>query len=167
MARAFHVCELFSAAAATVTEACNTAPNSQGSLVCSHLHLPSLPLTWMLRHIAPLRRTFRTSYLTHEPSSRSTFPIRTASTTRPTSRLLPRPSIRYASTMPSSAKPSEAYGNFDLIAKTKLDYTDVLISKWKSRETGLSVVHLDYEGTPHHRMITFGTISCGAKLLIG
>lgn len=69
--------------------------------------------------------------------------------------------------MPSSAKPSEAYGNFDLIAKTKLDYTDVLISKWKSRETGLSVVHLDYEGASCHRMITFGTISCGAKLLIG
>jgi hypothetical protein len=37
-------------------------------------------------------------------------------------------------------------GNFDLIKQIKLDYTDVVVSKWRSRITGLSVVHLDYEG---------------------
>jgi len=41
---------------------------------------------------------------------------------------------------------AHAYHNFDLIKKIKLDYTDVVVSKWKSRVTGLSVVHIDYEG---------------------
>lgn len=47
-------------------------------------------------------------------------------------------------TIPST--PSETYGNFDLVTKTKLDFTDVLVSKYRSRVTGLSVIHLDYEG---------------------
>ena len=41
---------------------------------------------------------------------------------------------------------AQAYANFDLIKKIKLGYTDVEVSKWKSRVTGLSVVHIDYEG---------------------
>lgn len=40
----------------------------------------------------------------------------------------------------------EKYGNFDLVTRAKLDYADILVSKWKSRVTGLSVVHLDYAG---------------------
>lgn len=40
----------------------------------------------------------------------------------------------------------ETFGNFDLVKRVKLGYTDVTISKWKSRVTGLSIVHLDYEG---------------------
>ncbi|KAI0691326.1 Metalloenzyme, LuxS/M16 peptidase-like protein [Cytidiella melzeri] len=36
------------------------------------------------------------------------------------------------------------YGNFDLVKTVKLDYADILVSKWRSRVTGLSVVHLDY-----------------------
>ncbi|KAI0348495.1 hypothetical protein BDW22DRAFT_1404375 [Trametopsis cervina] len=36
------------------------------------------------------------------------------------------------------------FGNFDLINTVKLDYADILVSKWQSRVTGLSVVHLDY-----------------------
>jgi hypothetical protein len=40
----------------------------------------------------------------------------------------------------------EAYGNFDLVKRVKLDYTDVVVSRWQSRVTGLTVVHLDYEG---------------------
>lgn len=39
----------------------------------------------------------------------------------------------------------ETYGNFDLIKRVKLDFTDVTVSSWRSRVTGLSVVHLDYE----------------------
>ncbi|KAF8078531.1 Metalloenzyme, LuxS/M16 peptidase-like protein [Lyophyllum atratum] len=39
----------------------------------------------------------------------------------------------------------ETYGNFDLIKRVKLDFTDVVVSKWRSRTTGLNVVHLDYE----------------------
>jgi hypothetical protein len=41
---------------------------------------------------------------------------------------------------------TEKFGNFDLVRRFKLDFTDVTISKWRSRITGLSVVHLDYEG---------------------
>lgn len=51
--------------------------------------------------------------------------------------------------MSAPAKSAERYGNFDLVTKTKLDFTEVLISKWKSRVTGLSVVHLDYDGMQH------------------
>jgi hypothetical protein len=45
----------------------------------------------------------------------------------------------------------KAYGNFDLVKRVKLDYTDVVVSRWQSRVTGLTVVHLDYEGI--HRVI--------------
>ncbi len=45
---------------------------------------------------------------------------------------------------------SESFGNFDLVKRVKVEYTDVVISKWKSRETGLTVVHLDYEGVARH-----------------
>jgi hypothetical protein len=41
----------------------------------------------------------------------------------------------------------EKFGNFDLVKRIKLGFTDVQVSKWRSRVTGLSVVHLDYEGT--------------------
>ncbi len=44
--------------------------------------------------------------------------------------------------------PSESFGNFDLVRRVKLDFTDVVVSKWRSRVTGLSVVHLDYTGNP-------------------
>src|SRR5260221_12627180 len=40
----------------------------------------------------------------------------------------------------------ESFGNYDLIKRVKLDFTDVVVSKWKSRVTGLTVIHLDYEG---------------------
>lgn len=48
--------------------------------------------------------------------------------------------------MQAVLKPSETYGNFDLVRRVKLDFTDVVVSKWRSRVTGLSIVHLDYEG---------------------
>ncbi|KAH9064309.1 Metalloenzyme, LuxS/M16 peptidase-like protein [Lactarius vividus] len=49
---------------------------------------------------------------------------------------------------PTSSTPSslrETFGNFDLIRRVKLDFTDVTVSSWRSRVTGLGVVHLDYE----------------------
>jgi hypothetical protein len=52
---------------------------------------------------------------------------------------------------PSKASPvqsvsKEIFGNFDLVKRFKLNFTDVVISKWRSRVTGLSIVHLDYDG---------------------
>ena len=38
------------------------------------------------------------------------------------------------------------FGNFDLIRTEKLGLADIVVSKYRSRETGLTVVHLDYEG---------------------
>ena len=48
----------------------------------------------------------------------------------------------------ANGHPLESYGNFDLVRRLKLDFADIVVSKWQSRETGLSVVHLDYDGTP-------------------
>jgi hypothetical protein len=45
------------------------------------------------------------------------------------------------------AQSTENFGNYDLIRRVKLDFTDVTVSKWRSRVTGLTVIHLDYEGT--------------------
>ncbi|KAI0931998.1 hypothetical protein AcV7_000767 [Taiwanofungus camphoratus] len=50
----------------------------------------------------------------------------------------------HANGFTQSTKP-ESFGNFDLVQRLNLDFADILVSKWKSRVTGLSVVHLDYE----------------------
>jgi hypothetical protein len=46
----------------------------------------------------------------------------------------------------SMTQSAESFGNYDLIRRVKLDFTDVTVSKWKSRVTGLTIIHLDYEG---------------------
>lgn len=45
----------------------------------------------------------------------------------------------------SSFSHKDVVGNFRLTAKTSLDYADIKISKWQSAETGLRIVHVDYE----------------------
>jgi hypothetical protein len=37
-------------------------------------------------------------------------------------------------------------GNFDLVKRFEVDYASTAVSRWQSRVTGLSVVHLDYDG---------------------
>ncbi|KZO96339.1 hypothetical protein CALVIDRAFT_481506 [Calocera viscosa TUFC12733] len=44
----------------------------------------------------------------------------------------------------TDSKP-EPHGNFDFITRVKPDYGNVVVEKWRSRVTGLSVVHVDYE----------------------
>ncbi|CCM05163.1 uncharacterized protein FIBRA_07372 [Fibroporia radiculosa] len=51
----------------------------------------------------------------------------------------------------------EHFGNFDLVKRLKLDFADILVSKWKSRITGLSVVHLDYEAPIVNGYFVIGT----------
>lgn len=46
----------------------------------------------------------------------------------------------------TNGAPTESFGNFDLVKRLKLDSSDIVLSKWKSRVTGLSIVHLDYDG---------------------
>jgi hypothetical protein len=36
-------------------------------------------------------------------------------------------------------------GSFDLLQEVKIDNADIVVSKWRSRKSGLSVVHLDYD----------------------
>lgn len=52
----------------------------------------------------------------------------------------------FANVLPQNATAVEAHGNFDLVKRFKLDFADIRVSKWKSRTSGLSVVHLDYDG---------------------
>lgn len=47
---------------------------------------------------------------------------------------------------PSSSASPEKFENFDLIERVKLGISDITVSSWRSRVTGLRVVHLDYEG---------------------
>ncbi|KIJ68351.1 hypothetical protein HYDPIDRAFT_106537 [Hydnomerulius pinastri MD-312] len=77
---------------------------------------------------------------------------------------IPRRSFQSISSMSSSANgsaiPDEAlqsFGNFDLVKQVKLDYTDVVVSKWQSRVTGLTVVHLDYEAPLVNGYFVVGT----------
>ena len=60
-----------------------------------------------------------------------------------------RNTILKDNTMSPMIHGKDTFGNFDLVKCVKLDYTDLLLSKWQSRVTGLSVVHLDFEGEPH------------------
>ncbi|KAH9944050.1 Metalloenzyme, LuxS/M16 peptidase-like protein [Epithele typhae] len=52
---------------------------------------------------------------------------------------------------------SDTYGNFDLIKRFKVDHTDIHVSKWKSRASGLSVVHLDYDAPLVNGYFVVGT----------
>jgi hypothetical protein len=47
---------------------------------------------------------------------------------------------------PSSSERTETFGNFDLINRVKPGFAEITVSSWRSRTTGLNVVHLDYEG---------------------
>lgn len=66
-------------------------------------------------------------------------------------------SLRHSSALAFARRPTLAgntrfamsdasYGNFDLIKRVPVDKTKIVVSKWRSRVTGLSVVHIDYEG---------------------
>jgi hypothetical protein len=62
-----------------------------------------------------------------------------------------------------------SHGNFDLVQRFNIDNTDVNVSKWRSRETGLSIVHLDYEGIRYSctRLGDLLTIPSSAPLVNG
>ncbi|KZV77044.1 hypothetical protein PENSPDRAFT_645781 [Peniophora sp. CONT] len=55
------------------------------------------------------------------------------------------------------ASSTETYGNFDLVKRVELDFTPVTVHKWRSRESGLTVVHLDYEAPIVNGYFTVGT----------
>lgn len=59
--------------------------------------------------------------------------------------------VKMAPSIHEQPSAKETFGNLDLIKRIKLGYTDVIVSKWRSRVTGLTVVHLDYEGAPLHK----------------
>lgn len=47
---------------------------------------------------------------------------------------------------PSEISKLDEVGSFRLLKRITLDYTDTIITKWQSQDTGLRVVHVDYEG---------------------
>ena len=75
---------------------------------------------------------FNTLPTTSIPSKQHNFPLHT--------------SVQEPKTNAMTHLPQSTFGNFDLVKKLKLDFTDVLVSKWRSRRTGLTVIHLDYDG---------------------
>ncbi|RDX52049.1 hypothetical protein OH76DRAFT_1345727 [Lentinus brumalis] len=63
----------------------------------------------------------------------------------------------FANVVSQNPTSSESHGNFDLVKRFKLDFADVHVSKWKSRSSGLSVVHLDYEAPLVNGYFVVGT----------
>ncbi|KAI0756614.1 Metalloenzyme, LuxS/M16 peptidase-like protein [Daedaleopsis nitida] len=57
----------------------------------------------------------------------------------------------------NNVKTLEAHGNFDLIKRFKLDFADIHVSKWKSRTSGLSIVHLDCDAPLVNGYFVVGT----------
>jgi hypothetical protein len=41
---------------------------------------------------------------------------------------------------------TDSIGNFELLKRITLNYTGVTITKWRSKDTGLKIVHVGYEG---------------------
>ncbi|CAE6416736.1 unnamed protein product [Rhizoctonia solani] len=63
-----------------------------------------------------------------------------ATSTSPTAQQLP-----HSMTLPTSTETFDTR-NFELLQRVKLDYADVEVTKWRSKVTGLTVVHIDYDG---------------------
>ena len=40
----------------------------------------------------------------------------------------------------------EAFGSFDLLQHIPLELADIVVTQWRSMVTGLTVVHIDYDG---------------------
>ena len=89
---------------------------------------------------SPYRRgvDFSRSFITpRDPFSRHRLLAHLATVQRPRDTL-----TRYS----HPSQMDNAFGNFDLLNRFQLESTNIVVSKWRSRKTGLSVVHLDYEG---------------------
>lgn len=41
----------------------------------------------------------------------------------------------------------QSYGNFDLLQRIEVESAESVIEEWRSRTTGLTVVHIDYDST--------------------
>lgn len=72
-----------------------------------------------------------------------------SATGQPTLSTLPEPRGPITIMPTINSVPESPIGSFDLKAWVKLKYTDVTVSKWQNRDSGLTVVHLDYNGTCH------------------
>lgn len=42
--------------------------------------------------------------------------------------------------------PKKSLHNFDLLNQVKVKYAELVVSKWRSRISGLTLVHVDYQG---------------------
>ncbi|CAE6470602.1 unnamed protein product [Rhizoctonia solani] len=94
----------------------NIDPRSQGGLAVHEAHSTPRPRSWQFRPLATV-----------------------ATSTNPTVNQLPR-----SMSLPISTETFDTR-NFELLQRVKLDYADVEVTKWRSKVTGLTVVHVDYD----------------------
>lgn len=120
--------------------------------------------SFMLRFLKPWRQLYKAPRV-HDPPNHFRTLLQTTSIIPSHYSNLGLLSRRLNSTMTVQSKPSETFGNFDLVTRTKLDFTNLEVSKWKSRETGLSVVHLDYEGVSSIHVATCNAVVSQRKML--
>lgn len=112
-------------------------------LCCAAAFLTSS--TGATRHKGPhMNRLF--SLFKRRPTAPTSTSFFSTNSPRLASALQPASDMSPALYPPSSTAASETYGDFDLVKRVKLSFSDVTVSSWRSRVTGLNVVHLDYEG---------------------
>jgi hypothetical protein len=85
------------------------------------------------------------SLFSHSSRSHYLHCQRTPSATRGYASIAHTMSPSLSSKTPEADRPT-TFGNFDHVKRFKLDFSDIEVSKWQSRVTGLSVVHMDYDG---------------------
>ena len=59
----------------------------------------------------------------------------------------------FSQTMAAAPTLPQSVGNFDLLKRVKVKYGDVVISRWQSRVSGLTLVHIDYQGASREERV--------------
>lgn len=60
-----------------------------------------------------------------------------------------------------------SFGNFDLLKTHRLNIRNITLHKWKSRITGLTVLHIDYQGECCNLLLRPGLRATPAPLVKG
>ncbi|KAF8337466.1 Metalloenzyme, LuxS/M16 peptidase-like protein [Cantharellus anzutake] len=102
----------------------------------------------MLRFVPSFQRQLRNRLVANSQRALFISCTRPAPLRRPLRSPVPsrRGILTSATTMPRSQNEMKtSLGSFDLLQRIKVDNSEVVISRWQSRESGLTVVHVDYD----------------------
>lgn len=58
---------------------------------------------------------------------------------------------------------TDSCGDFDLLQRIEVDLADVVVSKWRSRKTGLTVVHIANDGMPLLFFLSTSDAPCACR----